>query len=631
MRTNCDWFAQLAQRIWRAQPGRSVLVMVPTGCDEPEAAELVRKWLEVNFVLPSAYANHRPICIELVSESFQSSAQFARKISSKISRELNIEIEKDLDDYPVDILQNAIEAAISDGAYPILIIQRFHAFANIPDAGMTSILSQLRTSESDGTLTTLAFSPIGYDDIRRTMKESQQPFLNSVYGDMHEVAVMTTLRREDFLAEADARGIAAATAHRLYSLGGGPDVIFTKLLDLHSADRRTLVNQCADRAGPKIDSFLERAFSGHGEDEKLLANLALGQLNSVQEAALLSHPLSSFLCRRSGSNELICSSPVIAQRILCRDLPLSVQYRQCLQAVEAADYAGAAKLAASLTDSHPRLAAFRELVQLRGALSAAQVPERGLMGIDWPAAKEAIKRLRQLNLAPDIGFQPWLEVVDSCLRVVFPDSKGRRLQADEFTRHASDPQVRLLLLFMVEGVVCAANILTEPAAKVSLLVNVPEAILQSIAAGFCGIDFSSPPSPPPVAEYDAYFGRQENFNFPSEDQKLALSSLLVVVPTLLAQQQVKGALKLIDPDHVRPLQQKLVDLVRNPASHTIVSFAKKDAQFLEDLCYNWVAEWCRIEGLTSTNDLPIRNLAPDIGQFRALLFGDENLSTHSSG
>ncbi|MBS4011437.1 MAG: hypothetical protein KGZ72_11860 [Roseovarius sp.] len=600
-----------------------MLVMVPQGCDEGGAARHVRQWVQGNFVPPSAFSNHRPICIDLVADGLESSGHFANVISKRIALELQIEIEGECGDFPTDILQNAIEAAIDAGAFPILVIQRFHAFANIRDGGMTSILSRLRTLEGEGQMTTLAFSPIGYDAIRRKM-DSEQPFLNSVYGDMHDEAVMTPLKRDDFLAEAKARGIDSAIAHRLFGLGGGPDAVFMKLLDLHSTDGMRLVSECADRAGPMIDSFLERAIPEHVANDKILANLAFGALNSAQEAFLLNHPLGPFLCKFNGSGKLICSTPIIAHRILSKDIPLWSQYLRCLLAVEAADYVGAARLATHLTDSHPRLAAFREIVLLRGALAA--VPERGLLGIDWREAEAVISRLRRLDMAATISFQPWIQVVDASLRIVFPDRGNQRLQADNYTRKASDPQVRLLVLFMVEGVVCAAPMLDEPSARVDLLRNVPEVILQSLAAGFCEIDFSSPPSPPPTANYSTYFGSKEQFSFPTKDQKLALGSLLVIVPALLAQRQVKGASTLIDPSVMRRLQQKLVDEMRNPASHTIAEFSQKDANFLEDLCARWISEWCCIESLASTNELPIRKLAPDTEQLRALLFGSELLS-----
>ncbi|MDP1594243.1 MAG: hypothetical protein Q8L80_08390, partial [Gallionella sp.] len=381
---------------------------------------------EENFTLPSGYANHRPIFIDLVSDGLESSAHFAWTISQKISRQLHINIEGHSDDYPTDILQYAIEAAAGAGAFPILMIQRFHAFAHLHDGGMTSMLSRLRTLESDAQLTTLVFSPISYHAIRRMM-DSEQPFLNSVYGDMHDEAVMTPLKRADFIAEADARGIAPATAHRLFGLGGGPDSIFLALLDLHATDKSSLVSRCAERAGPAIDSFLDRAIQRDAETDQLLASLALGRLNPAQEAFLLSHPLGAFLWKCNRTGELICSSPVMAQRILSKNLPVWSQYHKCLLAAEAGDFAGAGMMAENLSDNHPRLVVFRELVLLRSALTA--VPERGLMGLDWRKAAAAVKRLEPFATTAARNFQKWIDVVGASFRIVLPDSGSQRLQA----------------------------------------------------------------------------------------------------------------------------------------------------------------------------------------------------------
>lgn len=619
MRTDCEWFARRAKAIWKSQPGRSILVLVPQGCDEGGTVKLVRRWVEQNFILPAGFSNHKPVFIGLVTDGFESSAHFVHSVAQQISRQLGIKIEGASDDYPSDKLQNAIEAAAAAGFYPILMIQRFHAFASIRDGGMTSILSRLRTLESDAQLTTLAFSPINYSAIRRAM-DGEQPFLNSVYGDMHDEAVMSPLSRDEFIVEAQSRGIAQALAQRLFKLGGGPDSIFKTLLDLHESGLEFLVNRCSDRAGPAIDLFLERALPKDPENEALLAGLALGRLNPAQEAFLLNHPLGSFLLKRNSTGEMICSSPIISRRILS-SIPLSAQYMRCIVAFEAGDYLGAGEMAANLSESHPRLATFKELVVLRSCLTAN--PERGLLGIDWRAAVEALRRLRSVSAPVSPSLQRWLDVVSASTGVVLQGSGAKRLQIDDLTRRASDSQVRLLLLFMFDEAVCSARKLSEPTARVRWLVNVPEAILQSLASGFCEIDFSKPPSSPPDGEYDMYFGNTAHFRFPSGEQKMTLSSLLVVVPALLAERKIQGAVVLIDPVEVRPLQQKLVDAVRNPASHTIADFAQKDAMMLEQLCRSWLSEWCRMENLDSANELPIRSLAPNTDQLRALLFGED--------
>lgn len=615
MRRNCDWFADRAKLLWNAKPGRSMLVMVPQGCDEAGSARLVQQWLVKHFRLPPAYSNHRPVLISLVSDSLESSAHFAHMVRKTIEKVAQVAVEIDAQDFPTDILQNSVEAAIEAGAYPILMIERFHAFANIRDGGMASMLSRLRSIESDGQMTTLAFSPIGYDAIRRLM-DSEQPFLNSVYGDMHDEAIMSPLDQADFLAEASSRGIDLPTAHRLFTLGGGPDALFLGLLDLASCDRASLVGQCATRTGSAIDLFLARAVPPGPETDQLLVNLALGRVNSAQEAALLSHPLARFLCKRNATGVLVCASPVIARQILTRHLSISAQYDRCLRALEASDFTEAATKAAALDDPHPRLAAFRELVIMRGALVA--VPGRGLLGIDWQAVADASRHLSKLDGVGLDAVRPWLDLIDAATGRILA-GKPSRLQADMFTRHASDDTLRQLLLFMMSALADAAARLSEPAQQVQALVNLPEAILQTLAAGFCGIDYAEPPASPPPADYERFFNGNGLFAFPAPTMKMTLGTLLVVVPAILAERSQSGTSRLTDAASTRPLQQKLVDAVRNPASHTISNFSHKEAALLEGLCRAWIEEWCVLEGFTSAAALPILHLAPTAGQLAAML------------
>jgi hypothetical protein len=589
--------------------------MVPQGCDEAGSARLIQQWLVEHFRLPPAYCNHRPVCIGLVSDSLESSAHFALMVRKAIEKVAQVEIEIDAQDFPTDILQNSVEAAIEAGVYPVLMIERFHAFANIRDGGMASMLSRLRSIESDGQMTTLAFSPIGYDAIRRLM-DSQQPFLNSVYGDMHDEAIMSPLDQADFLAEASSRGIDQSTAHRLFTVGGGPDALFLGLLDLASCERARLVGQCAMRTGPAIDLFLARALPPGPETDQLLVNLALGRVNPAQEAALLSHPLARFLFKRNATGVLVCASPVIARHILTRNLSISAQYNRCLQALETSDFAEAATHAAVLDDPHPRLAAFRDLVIMRGALVA--VPGRGLLGIDWQVLADASRRLRKLDAAGLGGVIPWLDVIDAATGRILA-GKPSRLQADMFTRYASDDTLRLLLLFMMSALVDQAALLPESAQRVYALVNVPEAILQTLAAGFCGINYAEPPDSPPTANYNCFFNGKGPFDFPPPTMKMTLGTLLVVVPAILAQRGQADKSSLTDAASIRPLQQKLVDAVRNPASHTIANFSTKDASLLQDLCRTWIDEWCVLEGLASAAALPIRYLAPTADQLAKIL------------
>ena len=106
----------------------------------------------------------------------------------------------------------------------------------------------------------------------------------------------------------------------------------------------------------------------------------------------------------------------------------------------------------------------------------------------------------------------------------------------------------------------------------NVLVNIPETILQTLATAYCSIDFASPPSEPEDASYDRYFGGQGTFRFPAPSQKMTLSALLTAVPAVLSKRFPGSAPFLTDPAAIRPLHGKLVNDLRNPASHTVVAF-----------------------------------------------------------
>jgi hypothetical protein len=314
MRLNCDWFAERASMQWRRQPGRSMLLLVPQGCDETITARQVAEWTKANFRLPFGYADLSYVIVRLTSDSFQTSEHFALALARALSRQVNLTLNiEQQGDFPSDILEAAVEGTINAGAFPVVIIERFHAFATIRDGGMSSVLSRMRSLEHNFQLTTLAISPLGYDSIRSAMA-SELPFLNSVYGDNRDRAVMTPLSRADFVAAAVARGIMPATANRLYSKGGGPDVLYEALLDAAHLDDVKLPEECIAKAGTAIRSFLTRSFSSVGPE--VLCRLALGNLSAPQEAFLLDNPLWPFIARRTRSGGLACSSPLLARLIL---------------------------------------------------------------------------------------------------------------------------------------------------------------------------------------------------------------------------------------------------------------------------------------------------------------------------
>lgn len=621
MRRDCEWFSERANVIWTAQPARSMLLLVPQGCDETAASHLVRQWTKDNFKLPPAYSSHVPVCISLTTDSMQSCAHFASTFSRRLCRPLKIEVESDPDDYPTDIIQLAVEALLDSGYYPIIVIERFHAFALIRDHGMTSVLSGMRSLEHAGQLTTLAISPLTYEMIRKLMKDGQ-PFLNSVYGDNHDLAFITPLSREDFVRYAIGRGVTSSRANWLYARGGGPDVIYSALVDFACSPDALIIERCIDRVSDTLDRFLERSFTaGDEEQELLLSTLAVGRLLKQQVAFLTSNPLSPFLIKKLADGNVVCSSQILARKILRRNQPKWSQYGHCLDALGSGEYIKAGDIAGCLDDEDLRLVAFKNLVLLRSALYSQ--PGQGLLGIDWILVRKLALCILDIDAQVSPTISSWVKLVAEYSEVIVERGEGtiNRLQVDALTSLASNKNVRVVVLYMVTSFIKQVALLESPSERILHLVNIPEAMLQAIAAGFCDLDYRKPSEPFPIADYDSFFGGVSNFTTPASNQKMTLSSLLVVVPALLSCAGVQGGECFTDKKVIRSLQQKLVDCVRNPASHTIVEFLEKDSKFLQELCFEWGEAWVRMEGYDSFDDLPLISTTPTAEDISALLVG----------
>lgn len=621
MRRNCGWFSDRADMIWNAQPARSMLLLVPQGCDETAASILVREWTMRNFKLPSAYKDHNPVCVALTSDSMQSCAHFANTFAKRLCRPLNIELEADPDDYPTDTIQSAVEGLLSAGYYPIIIIERFHAFALIRDSGMTSVLSGMRSLEHAGQLTTLAFSPLTYAMIRRLMKDGQ-PFLNSVYGDNHDLAFMTPLSREDFVQYATDRGVTQGRANWLYVRGGGPDVVYSTLIDVSSSADSMIIENCIDRIGDTLDKFLERSFAAGIEDQNLLlSTLAVGRLLKQQVSFLASNPLSPFLMKKTANGNVVCSSQILARKILRRDQPKWSLYGACLEAVGSGAYQKAGDIANCLEDEDARLTVFKNLVLLRSALFPR--PGLGLLGIEWGAVARHADHIINSDVRVPDGILVWIHSVSGWAKTIMDNGEGdiNRLQIDALTSLAANKNIRVIVLYMVYSYVKEVSLLESPSQRILHLVNIPEAILQAIASGFCDIDYKRPAEPFPVASYGEFFSGVSEFLVPSPNHKMALTSLLVVVPALLSLRELKNSEAFTDKKYIKSLQQKLVDCVRNPSSHTIVDFLEKDSKFLLELCTLWVESWVKMEGFQNFHDLPVVRDTPSSEDIAAILVG----------
>ena len=227
MRTDNSWFASRAETTWKVSPGRSFLLIVPHGSDDLQSARLIATWAMENIRLPQHCQNHRPVIVWITTDEATSSRHFVRKLGRKLSDGVQGGLAFEEEEYPSDELEGIISVANAAGVYPVVLIERFHAFAKVADEHLLSVLSALRTLEHSGQITTLALTPVPYDAIRRQLAlEGAFPFVNSAYGDNHERAVMTPISRAEFVAAAVTRGIKQDFANRIFSLAGGPDVVF---------------------------------------------------------------------------------------------------------------------------------------------------------------------------------------------------------------------------------------------------------------------------------------------------------------------------------------------------------------------------------------------------------------------
>jgi hypothetical protein len=626
VRRDYRWFETRAAQIWQAAPGRSFLLVAPYGCDEAAAAAAVAAWTAENFRLPAYCSNHCPTLVRITPDGVTSSAHFVRRLCQQLTKRIQGEFVVEQDDYPSETLEALVDEAHAKGVYPILVIERFHTFARIADHDLLSVLSALRSCEHASQVTTLAISPIGYDTMRRQMA-SHLPFVNSAYGDNHDRAVMTPLSREEFVDEATSCGLKPRVAQRLFGTGGGPDTIYRTLIDVAIDGEEDILERCVSRLADRLDRFLDYTFAEPGYDrEELLAHLALGCLRPVEEDFISAHLLFRFIGRRTHQGRIVSSTPILSRAILRRGRHRWHVFESCLNAVASGDYDTAGALATNADPTAPHLRAFCSIVDILVSLHTES--DAGLLGIDWMRIRLAGEQL----LKPEIPVgphRPWVEMVTRWSRLVDREATRPgtgRPQLDTLTARAAEPDVYDLLVFSMSTYLGRVKRLAAPAARVRAVASLPESILQAFAAAQCGIDFRKAPDHLPTLDYDRFFGAKDSFRLPNPGSKMELVSLLVVVPTLMSDLLAPGRRPpaLCDPALVCPLQQKLVDRLRNPNAHTVADFSLQDADFLVNLCAEWLDAMARLAGYEGAASLPAMVAAPSAKDLSILLYGGED-------
>jgi hypothetical protein len=201
MRSNYEWFYERATTTWSVMPGRSFLLIVPHGCEELEISRAVVKCVQNSFRTPRGRENLRPLVVAAATDNAQSSAQFVKSAAGSLC-----DIEEDAG-APNDLLEDLVAAVQDAGFFPVVVIERFHAFARIADDYLFSVLSLLRRLEHDREITTIAISPLTYGDIRKQLTAvGEFPFIHSAYGDNPGEIVAAPISRPEFVAAAASGG-----------------------------------------------------------------------------------------------------------------------------------------------------------------------------------------------------------------------------------------------------------------------------------------------------------------------------------------------------------------------------------------------------------------------------------------
>jgi hypothetical protein len=627
MRSEHKWFYDRATTTWRASPGRSFLVLVPQGCDEVATSTVLADWMRREFQPPEHSRNHRPAVVRISTDVAGSARQFVRRVRRELQACAGEPLDVDADDYPSVELESVVDATHAQGLYPVLCIERFHAFARMGDSELLSVLSALRTLEHSTRVTTLAFSPLSYEQLRGQLNaKGQFPFVNSAYGDNHDQAVMTPLSRAEFVAAAERRAIPITTAQRLFTFGGGPDTIYEALMDAYAASgEHRLVERAVARIGDRLDRFISESFDQPSYNgDGLMERLAVGELRPLEREAVLSHVLAKFIVHEDKGGRLGAASPILARTILRTHRGPMAGYGDSLTALASGDHARARSLTATLQPTVPRLAVFRDAVQLVCAVDGGA--ESGLLGIDWVEVGRLGGRLGTAEEASP-AWREWGATLERWAEAIVGKGTTKddaRQRLDALTVQASNPDVFLLLEFALSRYVRRAGAINSPSDRVRRLLMVPEAVLQSLAARFCGIDYASPPEALPAGpDYDTFFEGRETFRYEG-GRKLEMTALLVIVPAILSYANpMARLLELADPRFVRPLHQKLVGRLRNPMAHTDANLSQGEAEYYQKLCSIFVQAMTVLGRGEGAADLGEEIGQPSFEAIEAFLLGAE--------
>lgn len=591
MRTDFSWLENRVSTTWRASPGRSFLFIVPHGCDLEATAAHARNWCQSNVALPAHARNLRPVIIEITVDNVSCSSHFAHQLGRKLEGLMHGVSAFEPERFPADQIAALIENAHSLGGHPVLVIRRFHAFARIADDNLLSVLSTLRTLEHNGQLTTLTVSPMTYHTLRQRLSEQGQfPFVNSAYGDNHEQAVMTPLSRAEFVAAAKRAGLEEKVAQRVFGLGGGPDVVYDALIKAAAEGPARLVSlacrRLSDKLEPFFDSIIDPRLPTRAE---LRLRLATGQLYPAQATFLQSQECSSFLLAEGPHGRVVAAGPVVSRLLMRGQEGPWVEYEKVVSTLHNGQFAEAARLAALLDRATPHLHAFASLVEILGSLYGGE--GEGLFDVGWRRILSIAEELLRDGL-PVEAYRPWLEQLIGWSRIVIASvdpNQGGGARLDVLASQAEDADAREAFTFAVSTFLTRVRGAGTPGSRVRTAGNIPESILQALAASL-GVNPLAAPTDLPVLDYQRYFGALCTYRLPKPGSKLDLTHLLVIVPAIVAERHHLEKIKLSDPAFVRPLHGKLVARLRNATAHTYAEMGEDEATFFFRVCDSFLGD-----------------------------------------
>lgn len=616
MRSNCDWFTERATSTWKASPGRSFLVLSPHGISEPRLADLLKRAMEMAFVVPTQFPDARPVILRISPDTTSSSRHFVKRIGQLLGKACAVTLNPEGLDDPSDYLLELIELALERGVYPILIIERFHAFVDIVDDHLLSTLSTLRSLEHEFQITTIAISPISYAQMRKQMAPTSA-FVSSSYGDNHDRAVPTPLSKDDFVASAMLRGLEKGDAHKLHQFGGGPDLFYERLIEAKLRGGDDIIGATLASLGDHVSTFMTRSFSeimdGPGE---ILSRLGLGALTMADRSLLQSNALKAFLVKETDTGP-VASTPILARWAIINGQPEWKAYELSMEALQAMEYERAVAFLAGRSHSHPRLKSFANVVNLLDTLGKGV--DNGMLSVDWDRVGPNASLVAESEYLPS-SVRDWarqLETYSKMIAAAF--HKGERVQLDKLTVLAGDPRHENLLIFLVSAFIEKARRLTSPTAKVKALATVPEAIMQAIAAARCNIIYTSAPELDRSLPYAEFFAGPGEFRVPNAGTKLDLTALLVIVSAAIRDKFPDSVLS--DRKKVAKIQSKLVQCVRNPYAHTEAVYNEQDAKYLIEVSDELLTAW-KAGALAQDTANPLSDAAPKANDLIGLLYGD---------